>query len=139
MLWLFGQIWLWLLVAFLLGALVMWLITRAARPKPRREAEAAVPERVEVPEPVEAERTQYIPVTHYDEPPERVYNDYPDVDPDEPYAADNESGHRTGELPDAEPRLSGDLNWPAADGPAGDWPREDEAHESAPRRPGRGG
>ncbi|WP_432848241.1 LapA family protein [Amycolatopsis sp. CA-161197] len=147
MLWLFGQIWLWLLVAFLLGALVMWLIMRAGRPKRPREADSipaagstsgSLPD---VPEPSDAERTQYIPVPSYDydEQPERVYNDYPEVDPDEPYTPDEAPGHHIGRLPDPEPHLSGDLNWPAAEEPVDAWPHDDEPHESAPRRPGRGG
>jgi hypothetical protein len=143
MLWLFGQIWVWLLIAFLLGALVMWLIMRAARPKlPGRDPK---PEPAEVPEPVEAEQTQYIPVTHYDEPPAPVYNDYPEVDPDDPYPAERSGGHwreHTGELPEAEPHLSGELNWPRTDEaghPGGEWPHEDGPAQPAPRRPGRGG
>ncbi|WP_326566625.1 LapA family protein [Amycolatopsis rhabdoformis] len=163
MLWLFGQIWLWLLVAFLLGALVMWLIMRVGRPKRAAEPARAAADPgafgaagtsaaartsgtlpVAAEEPSEAERTQYIPVTAYDynEQPERVYNDYPEVDPDEPYAPDEPSGHRIGRLPDPEPHLSGDLNWPAEKDPADSvdqWPHDDEPHESAPRRPGRGG
>ncbi|MEV0071664.1 MULTISPECIES: LapA family protein [unclassified Amycolatopsis] len=148
MLWLFGQIWLWLLIAFLLGALVMWLIMRAGRPKRSREPAASAAgagstsgSLPAVPEPSDAERTQYIPVPtyDYDEQPERVYNDYPAVDPDEPYAPDEPSGHRIGRLPDPEPHLSGDLNWPAAEEPADEWPHNDEPRESAPRRPGRGG
>ncbi|MEU4666425.1 LapA family protein [Amycolatopsis sp. NPDC023774] len=148
MLWLFGQIWLWLLIAFLLGALVMWLIMQAGRPKrpsrssePAREAAPADASVASVPEPSESERTQYIPVPSYDydEPPERVYNDYPEVDPDEPYAPDEPFGHRIGRLPEPEPHLSGDLNWPSAEEPVGGWPRDDEPRKSAPRRPGRGG
>ncbi|MGW4483324.1 LapA family protein [Amycolatopsis sp. NPDC004368] len=145
MLWLFGQIWLWLLVAFLLGALVMWLVMRVGRPKRAEEPAAAAAPVEAAPEPSDAERTQYIPVTAYDynEQPERVYNDYPQVDPDEPYAPDERSGRRIGRLPDPEAHLSGDLNWPAAEeapaDPVDQWPHDDEPHESAPRRPGRGG
>jgi hypothetical protein len=144
MLWLFGQIWLWLLIAFLLGAAVMWLLMRAARPKPVAERETyehdeADEEPLEVPAPLEAERTQYIPVGQYDhdESPERVYNDYPEVDPDEPYVPED---HAEGRLPEPEARLSGDLGWPAtAETDAettGEWLRTDQP---SPRQPGRGG
>ncbi|MDT8911063.1 LapA family protein [Amycolatopsis sp. PS_44_ISF1] len=141
MLWLFGQIWLWLLIAFLLGAAVMWLLMRATRPKPVAEPEVyehdeAEDEPLDVPAPLEAERTQYIPpVGHYEyeEQPERVYNDYPQVDPDEPYEPEHRSD---GRLPEPEARLSGDLGWPADAETTGGWER---AGRPAPRRPGRGG
>jgi hypothetical protein len=146
MLWLFGQIWLWLLVAFLLGAAVMWLLMRATRPKPLAEHEfdeydEADEEPLNVPAPLEAERTQYIPVGRYeheDHPqPERVYNDYPEVDPDEPYEPED---HAEGRLPEPEARLSGDLGWPAAAETdaetTGEWLRTDQP---SPRQPGRGG
>ncbi|WP_033294454.1 LapA family protein [Amycolatopsis jejuensis] len=140
MLWLFGQIWLWLLVSFLLGAAVMWLLTRMTRPKRAAEPVAAAPLPVPVPVEDPAEETRYFPPVnpydsgHYDD---EVYNDYPDVDPDEPYdphhAPQNSGGHP---LPDPEPRLSGELNWPAEDPPAPHWPDD---NEPAPRRPGRSG
>ncbi|SFO37282.1 LapA family protein [Amycolatopsis rubida] len=150
MLWLFGQIWLWLLVSFLLGAAVMWLFTRAARPKAEAEAEPYRPAAAPAEEP--AEETRHIPQAnpyedyedyeepaypHYEDQPERVYNDYPDVDPDEPYhgqhATHDSAGHP---LPDPEPRLSGELSWPEDDQRSPHWPHGDEP---APRRPGRSG
>ncbi|GAA3555819.1 hypothetical protein GCM10022222_44290 [Amycolatopsis ultiminotia] len=143
MLWLFGQIWLWLLVSFLLGAAVMWLLTRATRTRAPAEPEPVRPA-AEPAAPAEAEQTQYLPpATHhdsthydaqyYDDEPERVYNDYPEVDPDEPYPPLDSGGYP---LPDPEPRMSGELDWPAGDEEPDRWPHEDEP---APRRPGRGG
>ncbi|WP_406638992.1 LapA family protein [Amycolatopsis sp. WGS_07] len=147
MLWLFGQIWLWLLVSFLLGAAVMWLFTRAARPKTEADPYRPAAAPVEAP----AEETRHIPPAnpyedygdhgayeepaypHYDDQPERVYNDYPDVDPDEPYHAQQQPDHP---LPDPEPRLSGELSWPEDDQRSPHWPHDDEP---APRRPGRSG
>lgn len=158
MLWLFGQIWLWLLISFLLGAAVMWVLTQAA-PRIRPRAAVAEPEPPRPPAepstPIEAERTRhfapaaepahydhhddhhydhrYEHYEYHDEEPERVYNDYPDVDPDEPYQPQDSGGYP---LPDPEPRLSGELNWPSArDHPPPDRPRADQPA----RRPGRGG
>ncbi|WP_020664385.1 hypothetical protein [Amycolatopsis benzoatilytica] len=146
MLWLFGQIWLWLLVSFLLGATATWLLMRTARPKRAVQPSAPLAAPVEQP----AEETRHIPANpydsgyeepygHYEDEPERVYNDYPEVDPDEPYDARYpDSGARP--LPDPEadlrPRLSGELNWPGQDQQSPHWPHSDEP---APRRPGRGG
>lgn len=148
MLWLFGQIWLWLLVSFLLGAAVMWLFTRASRPKADADAEAAPYRPAVAPVEEPAEETRHIPPAnpyedyeepaypHYEDQPERVYNDYPDVDPDEPYngqhATHDAAGHP---LPDPEPRLSGELSWPEDDQRSPHWPHD----EPAPRRPGRSG
>ncbi|TNC28078.1 hypothetical protein [Amycolatopsis alkalitolerans] len=69
MLWLFGQIWLWLLAAFVLGAAAGALVMRRAR----RPA----------PPPVQAEQTQWLP-----RPPDEY------VDPEQP-----DRGHRSGTLP----------------------------------------
>ncbi|MFD2474181.1 LapA family protein [Amycolatopsis silviterrae] len=157
MLWLFGQIWLWLLVSFLLGAAVMWLFTRASRPKAEADPYRPAAAPVEAP----AEETRHIPPAnpyedhgdyrdredhsgyaepaypHYDDQPERVYNDYPDVDPDEPYHAQQPAQDPAGHpLPDPEPRLSGELSWPEDDQRSPHWPHDDEP---APRRPGRSG
>ncbi|WP_116200365.1 LapA family protein [Amycolatopsis circi] len=165
MLWLFGQIWLWLLVSFLLGAAVMWLFTRAARPKADPDpgpgsgsgsgsgagigAEAQPYRPAAAPVEAPTEETRHIPranpyedyeepaYPHYDDQPERVYNDYPEVDPDEPYderrPTHDSAGHP---LPDPEPRLSGELSWPDDDQRSPHWPHDDEP---APRRPGRSG
>jgi len=90
MLWLFGQIWLWLLISFALGCGVTWLMMRGERreqpapePAPAREPERAVPVYPE-PEPLSAEQTQFIP-------PARIQDD------DEPYDQEAE-GHREGQL-----------------------------------------
>ncbi|MBB4687907.1 LapA family protein [Amycolatopsis jiangsuensis] len=151
MLWLFGQIWLWLLVSFLLGAAVMWLLTRMARPRAEGAGatEAARPEPsrppAEPPAPTDAEQTHYLPPVeesphddfgyhdsgYHEEDPGRVYNDYPEIDPDEPYPPRDAVGY-----PEPEPRLSGELDWPADEEYADDWPHEDEP---AQRRPGRSG
>lgn len=72
MLWLFAQIWLWLLAAFVLGAITTAVVMRTAR---RRTP----------PPPVPAEQTQWIP------PPPDVY-----VDPE---PQDAERGRRSGTLP----------------------------------------
>lgn len=96
MLWLFGQIWLWLLISFALGCGVTWLLMRgerrerpAAEPAVHEPARAAVPVRHEpdpepVPELLSTERTQFLP-------PARVQDD------DELYDQEAE-GHREGQL-----------------------------------------
>jgi len=146
MLWLFGQIWLWLLVSFLLGAAAAGLLMRAARPKPAEEPRYLPAAESPAEEPPANPYQDYDePYRHYeDEPergyePERVYNDYPDVDPDEPYDAHYPAaGAHARHEPEADPhpRLSGELNWPAGDQPGPHWPHEDDP---APRRPGRSG
>ncbi|MEV6909664.1 hypothetical protein [Amycolatopsis sp. NPDC051071] len=94
MLWLFGQIWLWLLISFALGCGVTWLMTRGERRaqaapepapagEPEPEPEPAIPVYTE-PEPLSAEQTQFIP-------PARIQDD------DEPFDQVAE-GHREGQL-----------------------------------------
>lgn len=121
MLWLFGQIWLWLLIAFALGALVTGLLFTAANRK--REQRAS-----------EADEASGVSPAH-DEPYDRETGHLPAAyepakwpdDPDEP-----DPGRREGTLPGFEsaphedwPRESGAPAWPGED----DWP---------PARPGRG-
>lgn len=92
MLWLFGQIWLWLLIAFALGCGVTWLMMRGERREPApyeqapppRPAVPPQPEAEPVPAPLAAEQTQFIP-------PARIH------DEDEPYDQEAE-GHREGQL-----------------------------------------
>ncbi|WP_410648101.1 hypothetical protein [Amycolatopsis sp. cmx-4-54] len=94
MLWLFGQIWLWLLISFALGCGATWLLMRgerrerpAAEPVARPELPAPVPAEPEpepVPELLSTEQTQFLP-------PARVQDD------DEPYDQETE-GHREGQL-----------------------------------------
>ncbi|OXM51241.1 hypothetical protein CFP71_25640 [Amycolatopsis thailandensis] len=94
MLWLFGQIWLWLLISFALGCGVTWLMTRGERRErtapepsarvPERAAVHAEPEPEPVPELLSSEQTQFIP-------PARIQDD------DEPYDQEAE-GHREGQL-----------------------------------------
>ncbi|GAB2957467.1 hypothetical protein LWP59_35930 [Amycolatopsis acidiphila] len=75
MLWLFGQIWLWLLVAFALGVVTTVVVLR-----PRRKS---------VPSATHAEQTQVLPL-----PPD----EYVDPEP-EPDAGDCARGRRSGTLP----------------------------------------
>ncbi len=144
MLWLFGQIWLWLLISFGLGCGVTWLMTRGERrehaapePVPAGGPEHAAPVHTE-PEPLSAEQTQFIP-------PARIQ------DEDEPYDQDAE-GHREGQLipepvrpalvhPYEEPEpaaRNGEYGheaepiWPSDE----DWP---PAGRGAQRRPGQSG
>ncbi|MFE0023696.1 hypothetical protein [Amycolatopsis sp. NPDC059021] len=150
MFWLFAQIWLWLLLAFLLGALVTWLLMRAAQ---RREAPAeaayAEPEpepdheghegheiyEAREPAPHAAEETQYIPQAAYAEEDQGHLEDdhhYPhdEYSHDEPHYLNEEpdvpepEGHREGQLPAPAPPHAQhgqeEPAWPAAD----DWPSE---------------
>lgn len=144
MFWLFGQIWLWLLAAFALGAAVTWLLMRtldrpkepvyepyedAGYPEDEEHEEYAEAEYPEEHEPLEAERTQFIP-------PARVDHDgYYD---DEPYDQET-AGHREGRLPYPPPKPgTSPEEWPAEDEPA--WPAaEDSGWPPAPHQPGRGG
>lgn len=131
MVWLFGQIWLWLIIAFALGALTAWLVLRPTRrPKPAPEPE---PVREPEPEPLEAERTQFIPAAWqspgHEHPRETAVDDEP-----EPV------GHREGRLPLPPQRGAEAEDWPAQEEPA--WPEADDLPEAAPRwphQPGRGG
>ncbi|GAA1941171.1 LapA family protein [Amycolatopsis minnesotensis] len=130
MLWLFGQIWLWLLIAFALGALVTGLLVNAAnRKRERRAAEPEEARRVSAPSPAHDEHG-YRDVPYDQEadhfPAARGEEVWPD-DPDEP-----DPGRREGTLPGFEnvphedwPRESGTPAWPGDD----DWP---------PAGPGRG-
>ncbi|KZB87194.1 hypothetical protein [Amycolatopsis regifaucium] len=151
MLWLFGQIWLWLLISFALGCGVTWLMMRgdrreqatpaSAAPEPERAAPVpayADPDPGPVPVPLEAEQTQFIP-------PARVHDD------DEPYDQEPE-GHREGKLtpepvrpaqvyhprePEPVARNGGHGHEPEPVWPSDeDWPPGDRASEY---RPGQGG
>ncbi|MFD9893182.1 hypothetical protein ACFWY9_27875 [Amycolatopsis sp. NPDC059027] len=150
MFWLFAQIWLWLLVAFLLGMVVTWLLMRAAqRRETSAEAAYAEPEpepdrevhETHEPAPHAAEETQYIPQAAYAEedhghheddyhyPPDEYSHDeqphYLDEEPDVP----EPEGHREGQLPASAPphaqHVQEEPAWPAAD----DWPSE---HQDGP-------
>jgi hypothetical protein len=133
MVWLFGQIWLWLIVAFALGAVSAWLVLRAAqRPKQEpRPAPAPEPE-LYYDEPLAAEQTQFIPATSFT-PPASHYED------DEPEPV----GHREGHLPLPPQRGANAEDWPAEEEPA--WPEADDQPDAthrwppAPHQPGRGG
>lgn len=132
MFWLFGQIWLWLIVAFALGALTSWLALRAAqRPRPAPEP-APEPEdepRYEPPPPLSTEQTQFIPAAwaqHAPEPRADVHDD--EADP---------VGHREGHLPLPPQRGAEAEDWPSEDEPA--WPESEEATPQWPQQPGRGG
>ncbi|WP_103351216.1 hypothetical protein [Amycolatopsis sp. CA-128772] len=129
MLWLFGQIWLWLVVAFALGALTSWLLLRAAqRPKPAPEPEPEYePEYEPAPPPLSTEQTQFIPAAWAQHEPERR----PPA-PDEPEPV----GHREGHLPLPPQRGAEAEDWPTEDEPA--WPESEEATPQWPHQPGRG-
>ena len=138
MVWLFGQIWLWLIVAFALGALCAWLILRTTqRPKPAQDWEPAQdpptePSYAAEPEPLAAEQTQFIPAASL-HPPDEYY------ETDEPEPA----GHREGHLPLPPQRGPQVDDWPAEEEPA--WPEADDLPDAtrqwppAPHQPGRGG
>lgn len=155
MMWLFGQIWLWLIIAFALGALTSWLVLRGTagrtRPEPFPEPEAVYehePEPV-VPDPLSTEQTQFIPAAWAQHEPTRT-TAFPDEGEPEPV------GHREGQLPLPPQRGPQAEDWPTEDEPA--WPEADE-HPNAtrdatpnatpdptpgptpqwPHRPGRGG
>jgi hypothetical protein len=134
MFWLFGEIWVWLIVSFALGAVTTWLVMRARTHAP--EAAAPEPYPAYEPLPLAAEETQYIPATH-----EPEYDDYPEyhhkaID-DEPYDQEAD-GHREGHLPMPPPRPARDDYWPGAEQqPA--WPESEEAGQQQWRQPGRGG
>jgi hypothetical protein len=123
MMWLFGEIWLWLIVAFALGALTSWLLLRTVqRPKPEPPPE---PRYEPEPEPSAAEQTQFIPAAWAQHPPKE-----PDQDVDAPEPV----GHREGLLPLPPQRGPEAEDWPTEEEPA--WP---EADPQWPRQPGRGG
>ena len=129
MVWLFGQIWLWLVIAFALGALTSWLVLRTAqRPKPEPQPEPEPEVRYE--EPSATEQTQFIPAAWMQpgtERPEAVHED------DEPEPA----GHREGHLPLPPQRGAQAEDWPTEEEPA--WPESEEAAPQWPHQPGRGG
>lgn len=123
MMWLFGQIWLWLILAFALGALTSWLVLRTApRPKPEPPTE---PRYEAEPEPSAAEQTQFIPAAWAQHAPPEPSED---VDVPEP------AGHREGRLPLPPQRGPEAEDWPTEEEPA--WP---EADPQWPHQPGRGG
>jgi hypothetical protein len=128
MLWLFGQIWVWLLIAFLLGAAVASLVFTAMN---RRRDDEPTGRYDDVEDPVlPVEETEFIPATaeydeHYEDPPRpaeyppRPQNDWPPEDVDD-------SGHREGRLPpvNRQPAWRTDVEdpaWPSA--AEEDWPR----------------
>jgi hypothetical protein len=123
MLWLFGQIWVWLLIAFLLGAAVATVIFTAVN---RRRPEAA-PEAYDDEVGLPVDETQYIPASDYEEPyedppapeyPPRPQNDWPPEDVDV-------TGHREGHLPTVtpQPARGDDVEDPAWPTSSTDWPR----------------
>ncbi|WP_410665750.1 hypothetical protein [Amycolatopsis sp. lyj-84] len=146
MLWLFGQIWLWLLISFALGCGATWLMMRGERrerpaPEPAaREPERAtglqaVPDPEPVPELLSTEQTQFIP-------PARIQGD------DEPYDQEAE-GHREGQLT-PEPVRAYRPKEPEPAGRNGDrgrepepvWPSDEDwppAGRAPEHRPGQGG
>ncbi|MEU0534571.1 hypothetical protein [Amycolatopsis tolypomycina] len=131
MFWLFGQIWLWLIVAFGLGALTSWLVLRAtqrpkAEPAPAEEPEEAM---YEPPPPLSTEQTQFIPAAWAQHAPERHAEPHDDAD-------DEEAGHREGHLPLPPQRGTDAEDWPTEEEPA--WPQAEEAPQW-PHQPGRGG
>ncbi len=138
MVWLFGQIWLWLIIAFTLGALTSWLVLRTAqRPKPQPQHQPRFepepePEFVEDDryEPSAAEQTQFIPAAWMQPGTERPESIHDDEEP-EP------AGHREGHLPLPPQRGAQAEDWPTEEEPA--WPEADEVTPQWPHQPGRGG
>lgn len=144
MLWLFGQIWLWLLIAFALGCGVTWLMMRGERrEQPAYEqvpsSGPALPHTPEpAPAPLETEQTRFIP-------PARIHDD------DEPYDQEAE-GHREGQLiPEpVRPSQVYHLDQPAQGARNGEyghdpepvWPSDEDwppAERAREHRPGQGG
>ncbi|KDN20458.1 hypothetical protein [Amycolatopsis rifamycinica] len=133
MFWLFGQIWLWLIVAFALGALTSWLVLRTAqrpRPEPEPEPEPEEEPRYEPPPPLSTEQTQFIPAAWVQHAPERRTDPHDDEEP-EPV------GHREGHLPLPPQRGAQAEDWPTEEEPA--WPESEDAAPRWPHQPGRGG
>lgn len=138
MIWLFGQIWLWLIVAFALGALTSWLVLRTTpRPKPAPEPAPDEEPRYEPePPPSSAEQTQFIPAAWAQHAPDPRAEIHDDEEPDP-------VGHREGHLPLPPQRGPQAEDWPTEDEPA--WPPADEPPDAtrqwppAPHQPGRGG
>jgi hypothetical protein len=136
MLWLFGQIWLWLIVAFVLGALTAWLVLRTApRPKPEPPGEAGEPAEQYEPTPLAAEQTQFIPAAWAQHAPDRADDRFPGEEQET-----GPDGHREGRLPLPPQRGAQAEDWPTEEEPA--WPEADElpnATQQWPHQPGRGG
>jgi hypothetical protein len=137
MVWLFGQIWLWLIVAFALGAVSAWLVLRTTQRPRRPEPEPATePELYYEPEPLAAEQTQFIPAASFQPRQDHHYGDE-ETDAPEP------AGHREGHLPLPPQRGPQAEDWPAEEEPA--WPEADDLPDAtrqwppAPHQPGRGG
>ncbi|MGW5747813.1 hypothetical protein [Amycolatopsis sp. NPDC003861] len=130
MFWLFGQIWLWLIVAFALGALTSWLVLRTTKsPQPAREEKPEAEPAYEPPPPLSTEQTQFIPAAWAQHPPDRRAG-APDDDEQDPV------GHREGHLPLPPQRGAQAEDWPTEEEPA--WPESEEAPQW-PQQPGRGG
>lgn len=129
MVWLFGQIWLWLIIAFALGALTSWLLLRATQHRPQHEPEPEH-EPEAVPEPLAAEQTQFIPAAWAQQAP---HEPEPAEDDDVPEPV----GHREGHLPLPPQRGVQAEDWPTEEEPA--WPESEEAAPQWPQQPGRGG
>lgn len=129
MVWLFGQIWLWLIIAFALGALTSWLLLRATQHRPQHEPEPEH-EPEAVPEPLAAEQTQFIPAAWAQQAP---HEPEPAEDDDVPEPV----GHREGHLPLPPQRGVEAEDWPTEEEPA--WPESEEAAPQWPQQPGRGG
>jgi hypothetical protein len=131
MMWLFGEIWLWLIVAFALGALTSWLLLRATpRPEPPPAEPEAEPEPLyepAPPPPLSVEQTQFIPAAWAQHEPEARP---PATDAPEPV------GHREGRLPLPPQRGPEAEDWPTEDEPA--WPPSEEATPRWPHQPERG-
>jgi hypothetical protein len=126
MVWLFGQIWLWLIVAFALGALSAWRVLRTGRrpPEPAAAEPPAEPRyAAEEPPLLATEQTQFIP--YVGPGPGRAVDD----DPDAPEPV----GHHEGHLPLPPQRGPHAADWPAADEPA--WPQADDQLDVPPPGP----
>jgi hypothetical protein len=141
MLWLFGQIWLWLLLSFLLGAVLTWVVLTVLQREKKAEPATGEPDEEPVPRPAPdfseetaAERTQFIPAARFDG--YEAGDGYDEEVVDEPF--DQEVvGHREGVLPQehGQPERANDPNG-AEPEPA--WPRPEDLPASE-HRPGRGG
>ncbi|PXY31038.1 hypothetical protein [Prauserella muralis] len=128
MLWLFGQIWLWLLLSFALGAGLTALVLTQTRGRTRdREqagepaGEAPAPAPPPVNPPLAAEETQQLP-TAATRAPEPGPGPEPEPGPDE--AGPPDLGHREGTLPTRR-------EWHQRN----EWPDEQDVAESEDWRP----